>query len=61
MNSVRLQDTKLIHRNCLHFPTLTMKEIKKTTAFTTATNRIKYLAINLPKDANDLYSENSKT
>ena len=36
-------------------------EIKETTPFTTATKRIKYLGINLPKDVKDLYSENYKT
>ena len=29
--------------------------------FTTATKRIKYLGINLPKEVKDLYSENYKT
>ena len=37
------------------------KEIKKTIPFTTATKRIKYLGINLPKEVKDLYSENCKT
>ena len=32
--------------------------IKETIPFTTATQRIKYLGINLPKEAKDLYSEN---
>ena len=36
-------------------------EIKKTLSFTTATKRIKYLGINLPKEVKDLYSENYKT
>ena len=36
------------------------REIKETTPFTTATKRIKYLGINLPKKAKDLYSENYK-
>ena len=35
--------------------------IKKTIPFTTATKRIKYLGINLPKEVKDLYSENYKT
>ena len=34
------------------------REIKETIPFTIATKRIKYLGINLPKDAKDLYSEN---
>ena len=36
-------------------------EIKKTLPFTIATKRIKYLGINLPKEAKDLYAENYKT
>ena len=36
-------------------------EIKKTLQFTTATKRIKYLGINLPKETKDLYAENYKT
>ena len=36
-------------------------EIKKTLPFTTATKRIKYLEINLPKETKDLYAENYKT
>ena len=36
-------------------------EIKETLPFTTATKRIKYLGINLPKEAKDFYSENYKT
>ena len=34
------------------------KEIKETISFNIATKRIKYLGINLPKEAKDLYSEN---
>ena len=37
------------------------REIKETLPFTTATKRIKYLGIYLPKEAKDLYSENYKT
>ena len=37
------------------------REIKKTIPFTIATKRIKYLGINLPKEAKYLYSENNKT
>ena len=37
------------------------KEIKETLPFTTATKRIKYLGINLPKETRDLYAENYKT
>ena len=36
-------------------------EIKETTPFTIATEGIKYLRINLPKEAKDLYTENYKT
>ena len=34
------------------------REIKETIPFTIATKRIKYLGINLPKEAKDLYSKN---
>ena len=34
------------------------REIKETIPFTIASKRIKYLGINLPKEATDLYSEN---
>ena len=37
------------------------REIKETLPFITATKRIKYLAIYLPKEVKDLYSENYKT
>ena len=37
------------------------REIKETIPFTTATKRIKYLGINLPKETKDLYTENYKT
>ena len=37
------------------------REIKETIPLTTATKRIKYLGINLPKEVKDLYSENYKT
>ena len=36
-------------------------EIKKTLPFTTATKRIKYLGLKLPKETKDLYTENYKT
>ena len=39
----------------------TEREIKKTIPFTIATERIKYLGINLPKETKDLYIENYKT
>ena len=37
------------------------REVKETLPFTTATKRIKYLGINLPKERKDLYAENYKT
>ena len=62
MNSVKLQDTKIIDRNQLCFYTLIMSYQKeKTIPFTTASKRIKYLGINLTKEVKDLYSENYKT
>ena len=36
------------------------REIKETIPFTITSKRIKYLGINLPKQAKDLYSENCK-
>ena len=65
MNLAKVQDTKSVHRNHLHFYMLTMKkserEIKESIPFTTATKRIKYLGINLPKEMKELYTENYKT
>ena len=68
MNSIKLQDTKLIHRNLfkniwifLHTNNeRSEREIKETTPFTTASKRIKYLGIKLSEEAKDLYSENYK-
>ena len=37
------------------------KEIKESIPFTTATQRIKYLGINLPKGTKELSTENCKT
>ena len=37
------------------------REIKESIPFTTATKRIKYLGINLPKDTKELYTENYDT
>ena len=37
------------------------RKIKETIPFTTATKRIKYLEINLPKEAKDLNAETCKT
>ena len=36
------------------------REIKESIPFTTATKRIKYLGINLPKERKKLYTENFK-
>ena len=65
MNTIKLQDIKLIHRNTLHSYTLTMKKsetkIKETIPLTVATKRMKYLGINLPKETKDPYAKNYKT
>ena len=37
------------------------REIKESIPFTIATKRIKYLGINLPKEAKEMYAENYKT
>ena len=37
------------------------REIKETIPFTTATKRIEYLGINVPKETKDLYAEKYKT
>ena len=37
------------------------REIKETIPFTTATKRIKYLGVYIPKETKDLYIENYKT
>ena len=37
------------------------REIKEAMPFTTATKRIKYLVINLPRETKELYTENYKT
>ena len=61
MNLAKLQDTKSIHRNHLHFYIQTMKkserEIKESIPFTIATKRIKYLERNL-QETKELYAEN---
>ena len=63
MNLVKLQVTKLIHRNLLHFYILStkdQKEIQEAIPFTTASERIKYLGINLSKETRDLHSKKYK-
>ena len=37
------------------------REVKETVPFTTATKRIKYLGINIPRETKDLYAENYDT
>ena len=63
MNLAKLQGTKSIHRNHLHFYILTKSEIeiKESIPFTITTKRIKYLGIKLPKETKELYTENYKT
>ena len=60
MDFIKSQVTKSIHRTLSFLYTINEKskrEIKETIPFTTATNRTKYLDINLPKEAKDLYAE----
>ena len=48
----------------MHFNILIIKNqkaIKESILFTTATKRIKYLGINLPKETKELYTKNHKT
>ena len=53
---------KSVPRNHLHFYIPTMKNQKeKSIPFTIATERIKYLGINLPKETKELYTENCDT
>ena len=64
MNIVKLQDIKLTQKSLEFLYTKnekTEREIKETIPLTTATKRIKYLGIRLPKETKDLYIENYKT
>ena len=65
MNLVKLQDTKLMHRNLLHSYTLTIKDqkekLRKHSHPPLQKKGIKYLGLNLPTEVKDLYSENYKT
>ena len=65
MKSVKLLDTKLIYRNLLLFYTLTTKyqkeKLRKQSHLPSHQKKVKYLGINLPTEAKDLYSENYKT
>ena len=61
MNSVKLQDTKSRQKSLSFLYTnneRSEREIKETIPFTITSRRIKYLEINPPKEAKDLYSEN---
>ena len=63
MNTTKLQKIKSMYRNLWCFSTLitnVKREIKKTIPFTIASKRIKYLRINLTKEAKDLCTENHK-
>ena len=60
MDSVKLQDTKLTYKNQQQFSTLTVNFLikkKKSIPFTVASETIKYLGINLTKEAKNIYSE----
>ena len=63
MNFIKLQDTKSIHRNRLHFYILTIKDqkqLEKPYHLPLHQKRIKYLGTNLLKETKDLYFENYK-
>ena len=64
MNSIRFLDTKLIYRNLFHFYTLSTKyqkeKLREQSHLPSHQKRIKYLGVNLPKQAKDLYSKNYK-
>ena len=58
MNLVKLRDAKLIHRNLLRSYILIMKDQKerlRKQSHSIATKRLKYIGINVPKEAEDLY------
>ena len=60
-----LQDTKINTQKSFGFLYTNYekseRKIKESIPFTIATNRIKYLGINLPKETKELYTENYKT
>ena len=60
MNFAKLQDTKSIHTFLYTNNEKLEREIKESIPFTTATKRIKYPGINLPKETKELYTENYK-
>ena len=57
MNSVKLQDAKLIYRNMLHFYSLTVKYQKEKTIPPILALEIKNLGIKIIKEVKDLYSD----
>ena len=63
MNLAKLQNTKSIHRNHLHFYISKMKNQKGKLRNQSHSprRRIKYLGINLSKETIELYIENYKT
>ena len=64
MNSAKSQDPKINTQKSLAFlytnNEKSESKIKESILFTTATKRIKYLGINLPKETKELYTENYK-
>ena len=64
MNSIKLHDTKLIEKFVVFLYTnneIAESDIKETIPLTIESKRIKYLEINVPKEAKDLYSKTYKT
>ena len=65
MNLVKLQDTKSVHRNHLHFYILKMKnkkeKLRNHSHSPLQQKIIKYLGISLHKETKELYTENYKT
>ena len=65
MHLAKLQDTKSMHRNHLHFYILTMKnqkeKLRNQSYSPLQQKELKYLGINLAKESKELYTENKKT
>ena len=64
MNLAKLQDTKSIHRNHLHFYILTIKNQKeklRNQSHLPLQQKDKYLGTNLLKETKELYTENYNT
>ena len=66
MNLAKLQGTKSMHRNHLHFYILTMKNQKEKLRTQSHSplqkkKKKKYLGIHLPKETKELYTENYET